>query len=192
MVTWVFDLETDGLLKDLTKIHCAVFTNIDSKFTLRFYDDLPHPNPFDASLNSLQTHLMTCIEQGDTFIGHNIISFDCRVLKRFYGIDMGRLHLQRKIKLIDTLVMSGCLNPDRQLPKGCPTSTENPITGRLDKITPHSLEAWGYRLGNFKIHHHDWTTFSPEMLERCTQDVRLNLDVYNALLKEADLSQGDL
>jgi hypothetical protein len=192
MTAWVFDLETDGLLKDLTKIHCAVFTNLDNGLTLRFYDDLPHPNPFDVALKDLPHHIVTLIEQGDTLIGHNIISFDCRVLKRFYGMDLGRLCLQRKVKLIDTLVMSGCLNPDRQLPNGCPTSIEDPETGRLHKIGPHSLEAWGYRLGNFKIHHHDWMTFSPEMLERCTQDVRLNVDVYYALLKEAGLAHGDL
>ena len=183
MTSWIFDLETDGLLKDLTKIHCACFLNVDTKEEHQFYE---------GTLEQLEGFIVNQIKNKATWIGHNIISFDCRVLKRFYGVDMGRLYMQRKIKLIDTLVFSGCLNPYRQLTHGCPTSTENTITGRLDKIGPHSLESWGYRLGNFKIHHHDWTTFSPEMLERCTQDVRLNLDVYYALLKEAGLNHGDL
>jgi len=43
------------------------------------------------------------------------------------------------------------------------------------------LEAWGQRLGCPKGEHNDWDNYSPEMVEYCEQDVRVNVKVYNAL-----------
>lgn len=167
----IFDLEGDGLRENIKNIWCLVAKDIDSntdyEFTLYKRED--------------KTKIVDLIElfnSAITIIGHNIIGYDIPVLKEFYNINFSN-------KLIhDTYVVSQLLNPDRQLPVGCPPSTLNPLTGAKDKIGPHSLEAHGFRLGERKIHHHDWTKYSPEMLERCKSDVLITEKLYYDQLRE--------
>ena len=95
-------------------------------------------------------------EQGECeLIGHNIIDYDIPVLERLLGADFS------KCKITDTLVLSRLADPSRE--------------------GGHSLEAWGQRLGCPKGEHNDWDSYSPEMVEYCEQDVRVNVKVYNAL-----------
>lgn len=91
------------------------------------------------------------------WIGHNAISFDVPVLNRIYdtGISLDRV--------IDTLVLSYLYNP--RMPDG------------------HSLGAWGHRLKIPKYDFHDFSQFTPEMLEYCVQDVWLTLNVFVKLTK---------
>ena len=102
----------------------------------------------------------------DVLIGHNCIDFDFPTLRKIFGWEY-------EGKKVDTLIMSRFQNPKRTLPPG--------YTGRA----PHSVEAWGMRVGNYKIEHEDWTQYSPEMLERCKQDVEVQYQIYNALRNEA-------
>jgi DNA polymerase I len=83
-----------------------------------------------------------------------------------------------KGKRVDTLIMSRLLNPKRIVPFNCPDRG----------IAPHSIEAWGYRVGRGKPSHDEWDRYSPEMLHRCTEDVEILALVYEELMKEA--SQG--
>jgi hypothetical protein len=99
---------------------------------------------------------------------HNGLGYDWPLLKKLYGYEF-------KGKKVDTLVMSRLLNPKRLLPFNCPNK----------KIGPHSIEAWGYRVGRGKPEHSDWENFSEEMLHRCTEDVEILELVYNELMKEA-------
>ena len=46
------------------------------------------------------------------------------------------------------------------------------------------LAGWGEALGNSKIHFDQWHEYSKEMLRYCMQDVKVNVDIYNALLEE--------
>ena len=94
---------------------------------------------------------------GDVYelIGHNIIDYDIPVLERILGTDFGSCNVT------DTLVLSRLAYPSRE--------------------GGHSLEAWGQRLGCPKGEHNDWDNYSPEMVEYCEQDVRVNVKVYNAL-----------
>jgi len=84
--------------------------------------------------------------------------------------------MQTKMEF-DTLVMSRLLNPDRERPKGLP-----------QKVGPHSLKAWGYRLGIYKGEYGEqdgaWDEFSQDMLDYCAQDVNVTEQVYRELLKE--------
>lgn len=75
--------------------------------------------------------------------------------------------------IVDTLVFSRKLNPKRPIPDG--------YTGR----SPHSIEAWGYRLGHGKPEHEDWTQWSEDMGHRCMEDARINLKVLEELEREA-------
>lgn len=93
------------------------------------------------------------------FIGHNILSFDVPVLRKLWGTDI------KDWQCFDTLVMSKLYNPKR---KG-----------------GHSLESWGKRLGFPKGEQpDDWSTFTPEMLDYCRQDVRVTDRLYKYLKSE--------
>lgn len=102
----------------------------------------------------------------DVLIMHNGLGYDWPLFKRLYGYEY-------KGKKVDTLVMSRLFNPKRQVPFLCP-----------NKKAPHSIEAWGYRVGRGKPEHNDWEFFSEAMLHRCTEDVEILELVYYELLKE--------
>ena len=111
--------------------------------------------------DSLQQYL-----EGEQVVGHNIIGFDAPVLKKVWGVGIPAN------MLVDTLVMSRLYKPDIEvvLPK----------EGKAP--TPHSLEAWGYRLGSYKIGFTDFDSgWSQEMATYCEQDVQLLEKLYNFL-----------
>lgn len=179
-----YDVEADGLLDTITKVHCIVCKEMVSGRVVRFYDPL---ESMEVEENDFPlAYARPVFQKATTLIGHNIIGFDNDVLERFLGINT------KNKNIIDTLVWSQTLNPDRQLPRGCPTVALNPETGRNDKIGPHSVAAWGYRVSRAKPAHYDWSTFSPEMLHRCTEDVMIQEKIFFALLEEAKLKPEDV
>lgn len=151
----VGDLEGNGLYRDITKIHCGVFKDINTGEVSKFKPD---------ELKDMCSFL----DSVDVLIMHNGINYDFPVLKKILGYEY-------KGKKVDTLIMSRLLNPKRLVPPNAPDR----------KIGPHSIEAWGYRVGRGKPSHDDWETYSPEMLHRCTEDVEILHLVYQELLKEA-------
>jgi len=48
----------------------------------------------------------------------------------------------------------------------------------------HNLNDWGEYFGIEKPKHEDWSTFSPEMLHRCEEDVKITELLYEHLMKE--------
>lgn len=88
---YVFDLESDGLLDDVTKIHCLSYTvpGSDEVQTLTDYSEMKD-----------------FLSKVDTLIGHNIILYDIPVLEKILGIKI-------EAKLIDTLALSWYINHDR-------------------------------------------------------------------------------
>ena len=94
----------------------------------------------------------------DRFVMHNGISFDAPNLNRLLGTEI------KLEQTIDTLVLSQLFNPIRD--KG------------------HSLQAWGERLGHYKMEYEDFSQYSESMLEYCKNDVELTHQVYNKLAKE--------
>lgn len=154
------DLEANGLLRQATKTHCGVFKDRANKSIRRF-----GPTDIEDMLKYLDTV--------DVLIMHNGLGYDLPLLEKLYGYKF-------KGKVVDTLIMSRLLKPKRQLPFNIPAEV---LKGR--KIGPHSIEAWGYRVGRGKPEHNDWENYSPEMLHRCTEDVEILELVYDVLLGEA-------
>lgn len=111
--------------------------------------------------------MLAFMDTCDVLIGHNIIGYDFPLLEKLYKYSF-------KGSKVDTLIMSRLLNPKRLSPPHCP-----------NKKAPHSVEAWGYRVGRGKPEHTDWENFSPEMLHRCSEDVFIQEEIYTALLQEA-------
>ena len=112
--------------------------------------------------------LLRYLESFDVLIAHNGIGYDFPLLKKLWNWTYTG-------KVVDTLIMSRLLNPKRLVPFNCANK----------KAGPHSIEAWGYRVGRGKPEHNDWENYSPEMLHRCAEDVEILELVYKALLEEA-------
>jgi len=101
------------------------------------------------------------LQKADTLIGHNIIGYDIPVLEKLYDVKFN-------CNVEDTLVMSRLFNPVRE--------------------NGHALKAWGWRVGMLKQEQpEDFDSYTPEMLEYCIQDVKLNEAVYKFLIKEGNL-----
>lgn len=149
------DLEANGLLNTATKVHCGVFKEQKTGVVRKF-----RPNQIEQMLQYLDTV--------DVLIMHNGIGYDWPLLKKLYGYEFTG-------KKVDTLIMSRLLNPKRLVPFNCPNK----------KAGPHSIEAWGWRVGRGKPEHNDWETFSEAMLHRCSEDVEILELVYDELIKEA-------
>jgi DNA polymerase I-like protein with 3'-5' exonuclease and polymerase domains len=106
------------------------------------------------------------LAEADVLIGHNIVGFDIPVIQSIYPF------FQPNSILYDTLILSRLLQPDvkaidfRKRPPGMPGH----LYGR------HSLEAWGYRLGDYKGEFGkttDWSEWSKDMEDYCEQDVHV-------------------
>ena len=174
MTVIVFDIEADGLIEDATKIHCLCSNEI--------VNDREHV----SVIEEITKHtILNVFEGADYIVGHNIIGYDLPMIKKFCGIDL--IKLLGKDAIIDTYLWSKVANPDREMPKGCPTTIINPVTNKIKRIGPHGLEAWGWRVGERKVEINDWRTFTPKMVERCKVDVEINIRVYKKLCKEMSL-----
>lgn len=148
----VFDIEANGFYEDVTRVWCIVTKCVETGEVERY-------RPDDIGLAC--QHL----SKADTLIGHNIIDYDLPVLEKLYGFTYtGRI--------IDTLVFSRLLNPDR--------------------FGGHSLASWGIRLedhkGDFGKDEEDkidaFQKFSEEMLDYCEQDVEVNYKLYEELVRQ--------
>lgn len=151
---FVFDIESDGLLAEATKVHCGVVTQYGTKNTWSY-----RPHEIDQLLGKLS--------EADVLIGHNIIGYDLPLLKKLHG-------WEPSAKIVDTVLISRLQRPDRKLP---PHAKDR-------RAGPHSLYAWGVRVGVDKPDYHEWEEFDEDMLVRCQEDVRINVLTFDALLEE--------
>jgi len=150
----IFDLETDGFLNDCTQIHCLSIYDDETDQTLT-YNNQGNKEPVVRGVQRL--------EDADLIVGHNIIGFDIPVIRQFYPWFPGVPNC------LDTLVLSRLFHPNlieidkKHEWKHMPLK----LYGR------HSLEAYGYRLGEFKGEFcatTDWQEWSQEMEDYCEQD----------------------
>ena len=91
MREFIFDIESDGLLDTVTKIHCLSYSQADGRFSGTIYSE-----------NDIKGFL----SQDYIYIGHHIIGYDFKALEKIYGI-------KRPKHFLDTLAWSWYLFPDR-------------------------------------------------------------------------------
>ena len=164
--TIVFDLETNGLLYDATRIHCVSLYSYETNSIDSFNDEKYADNAKDLPMgaNYSITTALSWLEGADFLIGHNIIGFDIPVIKKFYN------WFNPRGFIIDTLLLSKLYHPnlfDIDKSRNWPHMP-------LQLYGRHSLEAYGYRLGEYKGNFGkttDWSEWSQEMQDYCEQDV---------------------
>lgn len=89
-MTTVFDIETDGLLNEMTKIHVMSWSND--------MGEVKHTHDYDE--------MRYVLLNTGTLVGHNIIRFDIPAVEKLLGIKV-------KARLIDTLALSWYINHGR-------------------------------------------------------------------------------
>ncbi len=150
-----FDIEANGFLDTVTKLHCINAKDVDTKEKFAF-----GPDQIPQALELL--------DKADDTIAHFGLGYDFLVLDKLHGF--------KPKKATDSFIIVKLMKPSQK-----DADTALVKAGRLPgKLHgKHSIEAWGYRLGVQKLHAdiEDWSEFTPEMQERCESDV----DVQDAL-----------
>ena len=163
-MTTIFDIETDGLYDEATKIHC-ISIKVDAAPT-EVYAALP----LDGVAGTIEQGL-ALLSKADLLVGHNIINFDIPVILKLYPqwTYNGR-H--------DTLILSRLVYPNISLTDANRKTIPPKLKGS------HSLKAWGYRLRKYKGEiESQWHTLTTEMVEYCRQDTEVTNALYEKLLK---------
>ena len=157
----LFDVETNGLYWEATQLHSLVINDINTDEIISCANNEDY-TPLEKGLEYL--------EESDVLIGHNITMFDIPVLKKLYP----NIKFKDNVVVFDTLLMSRLMFPDI-------TDKDMILVnkGGLPKnlVGKHSLEAWGYRLGENKGDFgkdSDWKEWTPEMQAYCEQDVQVS------------------
>ena len=162
MSSYVFDIETNDLLENVSKLHCIVLKDIDTNEISSYTK-----NDWWQGTNKL--------EKADLIIGHNIIKYDIPVLEKLF-------QFKTKAKVFDTLVATRLIWSDLIESDMKRVHTQDFPRQLVNK---HSLKSWGIRLGNYKqLIDTDWSFFTEEMLEYCIQDVEVTYTLYQKILEQ--------
>lgn len=193
-----FDMEAVGLLWDIRQgmqedLHTIVLTDKETGEVFRFFDPYKKrkkPDRVAIRADGKQDgyirdgiHMMnTC----DVLVGQNVLGYD------FHAIDKAVPHTltldyeakprkkRRKdypFRVMDTMVMSQLLWPDRKLPH------QAYMLGK-GNIGPHSIEAYGYKHNRPKPENEDWSHLTDHMLFRCSEDVEIGSMMFDDLMDE--------
>lgn len=177
---YILDIETDGLLDELTRLHSLVVRDYhsgDLVCSLGSVSELSGEQPFIVQ---------DVLDQADILVAHNGYLFDYPALQK-----LGLWSPQKPQILLDTLpicrlIYSYLDDIDASLMK----------TGRLpgNLFGSHSLKAWGIRLGEHKGDYESdckaagienpWAQWSPEMQSYCEQDTLVTLKLLQRLLSK--------
>lgn len=164
----VWDLEANGLLDTVDRIHCIVTGDPDTGEIQEY-----GPGHIEEGINALL--------QADQNIAHNGINYDVPVLLKVYPEYTEEIERILKPRLFDTLVATRLLSSERKV-KDIPIVNKGKLPKRL--IGSHSLEAWGHRMG---LHKGDyakemeakgldpWAEWSPQMQAYCVRDVEVTM-----------------
>ena len=157
----VWDLESDGLYDQVTKIHCIVIYDLNLKQTFSYGPDC---------IGDAIKHLCNA----DVLIGHNILFYDCPVIQKLTQANFtGRI--------IDTLICTRLIWP-KELLYELDTEQYTEVPKKLRGSA--GLKAWGYRLADNKIEFKDFLEYSQEMLDYCIQDVAVTTKLFELIQKQ--------
>ena len=177
MSKYILDLESDGLIPQMTKIHCIVLKDIDTGEIISCADQ--------PGYRSLETAL-DYISEADLLVFHNGIKFDIPALKKIYS----GLTLKPTCQFYDTLIASRLFWPELEpVDRAKWSHIEPKYMGR------HSLAAWGERLGVAKIKFTEnakkdpavvnvWSEWSASMQTYCIGDVEVSDALYKYMLSQ--------
>lgn len=186
-----FDLETNGLLPEVSKVHLNITANLDTG-ELRTYVPADRVEEYRALFPGEyigpEEEGLDALEAATYLAGQNIIGYDLRVLKHLFP----DRDFRTGKRLCDTLVLSKLVFPDIKDgdAKRIAAGTFPPKL----MFRPHSLEAWGHRLGDAKGDYSaemkakgldPWADLNPEMFLYGRQDRTLGVKFWEMLRRKA-------
>ena len=160
--SWLtFDIETDGLYDQATKIHCIVIYDVNRQLTFSYGPD---------RIGDAIEHLRSA----DVLIGHNILFYDIPVIQKLTQAIF-------TARIIDTLICTRLIWP-KELLYELDTEQYPQVPPKLRGSA--GLKAWGYRLADNKIEFKDFSEYSQEMLDYCIQDVEVTKKLWEHIVKQ--------
>lgn len=167
----VLDIETNDLLAGLDRVHSLVLRDVD---TGTVYSCADQPG-YQSVASGLEL-----VQQAEQVVGHNVIAFDLRALKKVYP----SFKLKDGCDIYDTLVVSRVLWPELD-----PVDRQKFAHIAPKYMGRHSLAAWGERLGVAKIKFAEekkketnveniWESWSESMQEYCIGDTLVTVKLF--------------
>lgn len=176
MTTLVFDVETDGFLSSLSKIHSLVIKDVSTGVVYSCTDNFYVPENDKLKLWTIKDGI-ELLSKADLIVGHNIIKFDIPAIRKLFPNFTYN-------KCFDTLIASKLSYPDIQ--KVDFFHRKKYFLPRELKQKPFSLAAWGYRLGILKGKYGEedgaFDKWTPDLQTYCEQDVNVTEELYHKLL----------
>lgn len=188
------DMEGVGLLRSLryndpTSVHTICITDMFTGEQYVFFD------PYEKRM----VHSRMQLDQEDTQDGYlydaldmlmeaeaicfqNMVGFDGLAFEKVFPNKWKYNYLERRgknrehtdyfpCKLMDTMIISQLLNPDRKAPP------QAFALGR-GNVGAHGIEAHGIRIGRYKPENEDWSILTDHMLHRCSEDTEIGKDFF--------------
>lgn len=169
MTRLVFDVEGNGFLEDVTRLHCICTIDVDTEEEREY-----GPDEIEEGVEALRS--------ADVLFAHNGLRYDYPALEKLRGLVLPLAKAQ------DSLVLSRTIRPniketDSKANKHL-LKEGKPGLGEL--FGSHSIEAWAFRLGMSKVGADitDYSVWTPEIQARCINDVRVNLAILRYLKPE--------
>lgn len=161
MSRYVIDIETDGLLQELTQIHCIALYDLDTDAVQSFADQ--------PGFTSIEDGLFVAA-QASLLVAHNGTKFDFPAIEKIKPGWYESAKVWGNPTLRDTLLLSRVIWPNiAELDAERRLKKPEAMPGNL--VGAHGLKAWGYRLGAHKGDYSGgWETWSPEMHAYMEQD----------------------
>lgn len=167
----LFDIEANGLLDTVTKIHCIVIKDVTRGKALRYNDGRTKSG---LQITEGVKRLEKATQEGRKIIAHNGVKYDVPAIRKLLPWFNPVLTNVYDTLVVSRLIFTNLGDTDATLLK------KGTLPGKLYKS--HSLEAWGYRLGNFKDDYDGgWEEWSLEMEDYCVQDVEALHTLYKHL-----------
>ena len=193
----VMDAEAKGLLHQVRynkgnhDVHILCCVDLLSGEEFLFFNPYDQRDP-DAreQLKEWEGYQDGTVADGVTFLRHceaivsqNFLGYDGLLFEKcFPDIWKGFNYTEKRgkgrlradlcpIRVMDTLVMSRLLNPDRRLPPQA-------YAKGLGNVAPHSIEAHGIRIGRYKPENEDWSKLTDHMVHRVREDVAIGRDLF--------------
>ncbi len=174
-MSWcIYDLETDGLLDDVSKVLCMVLRDDDGNVYQYADGDKCNQDVDRTKLHGSVTSGIEHLAQFDIRAGHNIQGYDDQVLSKLFGWQAPETQLCR-----DTLILSRLIWPDLR-ERDFSRLAKDPDFPKKD-IGSHGLSAWGQRLGILKgdVDVKGLTELSQTVLDYCVQDTAVNAALWS-------------
>lgn len=187
----ISDIETNGLLETVDRFHCATIQDYFTGQYTRYSE-----SNFADYIKDLEEE---AAKPDGLIVGHNFIKYDIPALDKLKRLYFGkRLNIPRK-RVLDTLVLTRLVYSNvRDRDAGLLRSGILP--GKM--FGSHSLEAWGYRLGEMKGEYKtdflkacevngipytpglEWAECNQAMEDYCEQDVRVTSKLLRKILDD--------